>query len=154
MAFGPDGSLYVSHQNDGGLINNAILRVFNDCNSNGMSDQCDLDCGSANGLCDLPNCGTSFDCNTNSIPDECESDFDDDGMIDDCDADIDNDEIDNDLDTCDSTPAAAVVSGRVILDPASSLYGTIRGDYDGDCDCDLADYAEFVLDFTGAVANP
>lgn len=43
-----------------------------DCNSNTISDDCDLDCGMPAGACDIPGCGGSADCNTNGVPDECE----------------------------------------------------------------------------------
>jgi hypothetical protein len=72
MAYGPDGALYIAHQNDGSVTSDGVIRVFNDCNSNGINDQCDIDCGSTNGLCDLPSCGTSADCNTNGVLDTCE----------------------------------------------------------------------------------
>ena len=153
-----------------------------DCNTNGMSDSCDLDCGTNGGPCDVTDCGLSFDCNTNgvpdecdlagndcntnSIPDECEADTDEDGVIDDCDNcttngnpdqadfdgdgagdacddDIDEDGVLNGPDVCDYTPLGAA---NIIMDPTSSLYGTIRRDLDGDCDCDLADFAKFAED--------
>ena len=47
-----------------------------DCNRNGLSDVCDLDCGAPGGPCDLPGCGQSFDCNGNGVPDECEESSD------------------------------------------------------------------------------
>jgi hypothetical protein len=43
-----------------------------DCNSNGIDDACDLDCGATGGPCDVPGCGLSPDCNTNGVPDECD----------------------------------------------------------------------------------
>ena len=69
----------------------------NDCNGNGVPDECDIasgtsdDCNS-NGLpdeCDVPPLGdTSLDCNENLIPDECEvasgKDCDGNGIPDDC----------------------------------------------------------------------
>ncbi len=94
------------------------------------------------GICDN-------DCNTNNVPDDCEPDFDVDALIDDCDPDIDNDGVPNEQDVCDYTPWSAIQNGRVILDPGDPLYGTIRGDLDGDCDCDLEDYAIVQQDFTG-----
>jgi len=67
-----------------------------------------------------------------------------------CDGEIDNDAVLIESDVCDFTPSA----GTPILVPASRRSGTIRGDHDGYCDCDLADYAGFSLDFSGAVAIP
>jgi hypothetical protein len=85
------------------------------------------------------------DCNTNGIPDDCEADFDGDDYIDECDSDIDNDGVLNDDDVCDYTP----FGGNIVADPLSPLYGTLRADLDGDCDCDLADFAIMQGDFTG-----
>ena len=62
-----------------------------DCDANGVPDECDIDCN-GNGLpdsCDLIN-GTSEDCNANGIPDECDIasgfslDEDLDGVPDEC----------------------------------------------------------------------
>jgi len=47
-----------------------------DCNSNGVHDACDVDCGPPGGYCDVEGCGESEDCNSNYIPDECEPDED------------------------------------------------------------------------------
>jgi len=43
-----------------------------DCNNNGILDECDLSCGDAGGPCDLAGCGQSLDCNANGVPDECD----------------------------------------------------------------------------------
>jgi hypothetical protein len=43
-----------------------------DCNGNTIDDPCDLSCGSAGGVCDVPGCGASADCNGNGIPDDCD----------------------------------------------------------------------------------
>ncbi len=107
--------------------------ISQDCNTNSVPDECDL------------LMSVSYDCNSNGKPDECEPDFDGDVLIDECDPDIDNDGIPNGLDVCDYTP----YNGNVIVDPNSDLYGTIRGDIDGDCDCDLDDYAVMQQDITG-----
>jgi hypothetical protein len=50
-----------------------ILGPHNDCNFNGIPDECEPDCNT-NGSpdeCDIAG-GTSFDCNTNGIPDDCD----------------------------------------------------------------------------------
>lgn len=124
-----------------------------DCNTNGLFDACDLDCGGYADGCHAPGCGLSANYNTNFVPDECDPDFDGDGQIDDCDPDIDDDgalnwpdQPDDPVDTCDYTPLGAA---NIILDPQSSLYGTIRRDLDGDCDCDLHDFAVFVTEELG-----
>jgi len=46
-----------------------------DCNGNGLPDECDLDCMATTpggSSCDLPGCGGSLDNDGNGIPDECE----------------------------------------------------------------------------------
>ncbi|MHC4090079.1 MAG: hypothetical protein ACYSVY_07340 [Planctomycetota bacterium] len=116
-----------------------------DCNDNGIPDQCEMDCGSPDGPCDVPGCGQGQDCNSNGVPDDCEPDFDGDGLIDECDADMDDDGVPNEEDACDYTPLGA----NIVTDPQDPLYGTLRGDLDRDCDCDLADYAILELDLTG-----
>ena len=146
------------------------LTVGDDCNQNDRPDECDLAGGTSDdcNADDLPDecdiaIGTSQDCqqdiipdecqlvgndcNTNAMPDDCELDFDSDGLIDDCDPDIDNDSIDNETDVCDFTPMGATP----ITEPGDCLIGTLRGDYDGDCDVDLADFVWFEADMTGPV---
>lgn len=44
-----------------------------DCNQNSIPDMCDLDCGPANGPCDVPGCGMSTNCDGDDYLDECES---------------------------------------------------------------------------------
>lgn len=61
-----------------------------DCNENGIPDECDIDCGAPAGPCDMPDCGLSVDCNGNGIPDECDiasgfsADCQPDGIPDEC----------------------------------------------------------------------
>ncbi len=43
-----------------------------DCNGNGILDQCDLNCASPCGGCNVPGCGGSSDCNSNGVPDDCD----------------------------------------------------------------------------------
>jgi hypothetical protein len=74
----------------------AYVYVLQDCNGNGIADQCDIasgisaDCNS-NGIpddCDIANCGGDpgcTDCNGNGIPDGCEPDCNGNGIPDDCD---------------------------------------------------------------------
>jgi len=50
------------------------IGVCADCNGNGILDQCDLNCASPCGGCNVPGCGRSSDCNSNGVPDECEAD--------------------------------------------------------------------------------
>ncbi|HKQ48848.1 MAG TPA: LamG domain-containing protein [Phycisphaerae bacterium] len=59
-----------------------------DCNTNGIEDACDIDCGTPGGACDVAGCGLSEDCNTNGVPDECDpppSDCNSNGIPDSCD---------------------------------------------------------------------
>ncbi|NOT02017.1 MAG: hypothetical protein HOP29_15490 [Phycisphaerales bacterium] len=58
-----------------------------DCNGNGISDQCDVDCGTPGGICDVAGCGQSEDCNGNIEPDDCETDCNNNDTQDDCDVD-------------------------------------------------------------------
>jgi hypothetical protein len=62
-----------------------------DCNTNGIEDACDLDCGTTGGPCDVPGCGLSVDCNSNAVPDECDLS---DGTSQDCDGNAIPDECD------------------------------------------------------------
>ncbi len=48
----------------------------NDCNRNHILDECDIDCGTSGGFCDVPGCGGSDDHNGNFVPDECENNTD------------------------------------------------------------------------------
>ncbi|MHC4089029.1 MAG: S8 family serine peptidase, partial [Planctomycetota bacterium] len=66
-----------------GVIN--AFAAYADCNINEIPDECDVDCGTPGGACDVPGCGGSLDCNTNGIPDECEIDCNSNGIPDDCD---------------------------------------------------------------------
>ncbi len=80
-----------------------------DCDGDGVTDDCEIDCGPTGGMCDVTGCGGSADCAPNGIPDECESDSDGDGVVDSCDvcAGFD-DTVDSDGDTipdgCDLCP--------------------------------------------------
>ncbi|MHC4696349.1 MAG: hypothetical protein ACYTFA_06380 [Planctomycetota bacterium] len=61
-----------------------------DCNTNGIRDKCDIDCGPPGGECDVPGCGESGDCTDNGVADECEiedgiaEDVNSDGIPDEC----------------------------------------------------------------------
>lgn len=74
-------------------------------------------------------------------------DCDGDRIFDPDDDDLDNDGILNVDDACDYTPKELL--SRVISDPTHPLFGSVPCDLDGDCDCDLRDYAEFQRYFGG-----
>ncbi|HUU84086.1 MAG TPA: thrombospondin type 3 repeat-containing protein [Phycisphaerae bacterium] len=117
-----------------------------DVDSDGIGNSCDNCPSTSNPTqddADSDGIGNACDnCLTDANPDQ--ADFDTDGIGDACDGDIDDDDVLNDDDVCDKTPLGMTP----ILD-GSCLHGTLRGDYDGDCDVDLADYAAFQLDFSG-----
>ena len=48
-----------------------VVEALEDCNDNGIPDECDLDCGTTDGPCDIDGCGQSQDNNGDGIPDEC-----------------------------------------------------------------------------------
>jgi len=56
-----------------------------DCNGNGISDECDISCESPG--CNVPGCGTSSDCDGNGVPDECQFDCDGNSVPDACETD-------------------------------------------------------------------
>ena len=81
-----------------GLPGNFLLRAIsagvvppNDCNANGIPDECDLDSGFS-GDCnqngELDDCeildGSSEDCDANGLPDDCDEDCNGDGINDNC----------------------------------------------------------------------
>ncbi len=72
------------------LANTIGPKAAVDCNHNGISDACDLDCGVI-GCLPPPNCGGSLDCainvngEGNGVPDECEIDCQPNGFPDACD---------------------------------------------------------------------
>jgi hypothetical protein len=59
----------------------SVLLNQDDCNANGIRDECDIDCGPPGAACDVPGCGMSEDCTDNGVPDECDIA---DGTSDDC----------------------------------------------------------------------
>ena len=54
------------------VLSLALPASGQDCNENGIPDECDIDCGTPGGPCDVLGCGLSLDDNTNMVPDECE----------------------------------------------------------------------------------
>ena|GEM_PF-6116122 len=53
------------------VLSASVARA-DDCNTNGIPDECDIDCGPPGGECDTNGCGQSEDSNTNGVPDECD----------------------------------------------------------------------------------
>ena len=97
-----------------------------DCNSNGIPDSCDLECGLPLGYCrnNWPQtCGQSEDCNESGIPDECE-DCNSNGIPDSCD-------LANPYD-CGSSP-------HPCWDCAGCDDGSDCNDNDVPDECDIAD---------------
>ncbi|UCF34760.1 MAG: FG-GAP repeat protein [Phycisphaerales bacterium] len=75
------------------LLGLASHATAQDCQPNGIPDECDIDCGPPGGPCDVPGCGQSADCNDDGVPDECEIaadpllDCDVDGVLNECELD-------------------------------------------------------------------
>ncbi|MEE9294186.1 MAG: thrombospondin type 3 repeat-containing protein [Phycisphaerae bacterium] len=120
-----------------------------DADGDGLGDLCD-NCP------DNPNAaqededldGVGDVCDNCSVPNQNQDDCDGDGVGDFCDDDIDNDGIPNEFDVCDFTPLRG--RGNVIRSESHPLRGTLTCDLDGDCDCDLHDFAEFQRMVTGS----
>jgi len=74
----------ISNDTSDDLNEDGVPDECQDCNSNGILDPCEVDCGAAQGPCDVEDCGTATDCNSNGIPDDCEPDCNDNGTPDDC----------------------------------------------------------------------
>ena len=71
----------------GGASIGAIADPTDDCNSNGIPDECDLSCAGDCGVLYPNECGRSTDCDSNGVPDECQLDGDDcntNGVLDRC----------------------------------------------------------------------
>ncbi|MHC4695371.1 MAG: hypothetical protein ACYTFA_01365, partial [Planctomycetota bacterium] len=108
----------------------------NDCDGNGVPDECQPDCDDDGtpDICELPPLGSSADCNANLIPDECDiadgtsNDCDDNGVPDECQLDCDND---GTPDICELPPlgSSADCNGNLIPDECDIDDGTSN-----DCD--------------------
>ncbi|UCE61710.1 MAG: hypothetical protein JSU63_08170, partial [Phycisphaerales bacterium] len=73
-----------THEEDTWGTSIAAFSVL-DCDGNTILDECDLDCGTAGGKCDVAGCGEATDCNLNTVPDACETDCNANGVLDECD---------------------------------------------------------------------
>lgn len=96
--------------------------------------------------------GVGDACDNCPVPNQDQSDCDLDGLGNACDTDIDGDGIANEVDACNFTPV--VGHDNIVDEPEHSLYGTLRCDLDGDCDCDLLDFRQFQLGVTGPTECP
>ncbi len=117
-----------------------------DCNSNGVPDTCDIDCGPSGGPCDVDSCGLIEDCQTNGIPDDCDIaygislDANGNGIPDECErlpGDYDDDG-DVDLDDYAEFPNCLTGAQNGPYDPGCEVF-----DFDADQDVDLADFMAF-----------
>jgi len=141
------------------------VQCTSDCNANQIADACDIDCGPAEGDCDVPGCGQNADCNGNAIPDECDlaegisENCNDNDMPDECETDTDGDGVIDDCDGCPSEPALIEPSepGAELscadgidndcdgltdaADPGCAGPGCLCGDLDGNEFVDLNDFA-------------
>jgi hypothetical protein len=110
-----------------------------DCNANGVPDECEGDCN-GNGSpddCDIAD-GTSADCDANGIPDECDPDCNGNGVPDVCDIADGTSEDTNGNGVPDECEGAAFVINEINADPDSTL-----GDANGDGEAHYSD-DEFV----------
>jgi predicted outer membrane repeat protein len=115
---------------------------FEDCNSNGASDACDISSCDGSAWCS--------DCNENGIPDECDiasgasTDLNGNGVPDECELFGDCD-FDGDVDLDDLEAMLGCLFGP----DETPSEGCECGDGDADLDVDLADFALFQQQFTG-----
>ena len=127
--------------NTNGLIdiNEIASGAVNDCNSNSIPDECEID---------------GNDCNKNDVPDDCDvmfgtsTDCNGDGLPDDC---ITCGSDDDCYDCNDATDDICHVEGtdNRCLHVPNCAGNIIPGDTDNDGDLDLEDYSIFVLCFSG-----
>ncbi|MHC4090947.1 MAG: thrombospondin type 3 repeat-containing protein, partial [Planctomycetota bacterium] len=72
---------------DNGLCQNPPIPGCQDCNSNGIPDDCELDCDAESCEAVEEGCGQAGDCNSSGVPDDCElegNDCNTNGIPDDC----------------------------------------------------------------------
>jgi hypothetical protein len=130
----------------------------NDCDLNGVPDDCQVDCNN-NGVadtCDITGM-TSLDCNSNGVPDECDlvsttsEDCDTNGIPDECQPDTDGDGV---IDPCDNCP---LVGNPDQSDSDMDGFGDLCdqfGDFDRNGVIDLNDYIELSACFGGPGLPP
>ena len=147
----------------------------NDCNGNGIPDECDLSSGTSedcngNGVpdeCDVPPLGsTSLDCNGNLVPDECEvaagKDCDGNGIPDDCQPEDDCD--DNGLlDSCEAGTANGLAgqywrsvggNGNFSQRLAARIDPTVDFDWGGGVPHPDVPSDDFTVRWTGLLLTP
>lgn len=157
VALDNDTIIIGARQNDDGGDNAGSAYIYdpaNDCNRDGIPDDCQLDANDCNGDSIPDDCQLEAnDCDANMILDDCEADQDDDGVIDACDncpmvrnpsqTDSDGDTLG---DICDNCPSVAN------LDQADSNFDDVgdvcpcpmRGDMNDDGNVDGLDIQLFV----------
>ncbi|MHC4091420.1 MAG: hypothetical protein ACYSVY_14290, partial [Planctomycetota bacterium] len=119
---------------DFGVFQRAFSPVF-DCDSNGVPDLCEFDCGTPGGVCDVPGCGQGEDCNTNYAPDECDiadgtsQDANTNGIPDEC----EECEVDGDCDDSYLCTTDTCVSGLCEWVIVECPVGQGCDPYTGDC---------------------
>lgn len=94
------------------IVDMGAIEYEPDCNGNGLADTCDVDCGPAGGVCDVPGCGQSKDCNGDKTPDECEPDANHNGVADGCEFQNGDFDLDGDVDQSDFGILQACLTGR------------------------------------------
>ncbi len=118
-----------------------FLRIPQDCNGNGIDDDCDIQCGAAGTRCAVAGCGTNADCNNNWIPDECEPDEDCNGNTqrDICEIGADPSLDCNENDVLDECESAEDCNNNTILDICELADGSAKDCNDNDIpdDCDI-----------------
>ncbi|MCA9256111.1 MAG: hypothetical protein KDA33_10765, partial [Phycisphaerales bacterium] len=140
--------LLASYDCNSNLIPDGCELIDNDCDGNGIPDDCQNDCN-GNGVTD--DCESYIDCNLNRIPDDCEltdNDCNNNGIPDDCDIDCNRNGIPDDcevLTDCDQNgvPDDCEIeswndcNSNGVLDSCESLAWTYQGRVDAPDGVDL-----------------
>ena len=138
---------------DSGVVNTWALVIeaqgggFNDCNNNGVADECEIASG------------TAADCNSNEIPDSCDiaagtsADTNGNGIPDECDvADCNNNGIPDDQDIANGTEADC--NSNAVPDSCDIAGGSVDCDLDGVPDsCELASGSGLDCNSNGTLDN-
>lgn len=73
----PDGPSGVAPGNGAAITAGVFAHPWltgpiDDCDANGSSDTCEINCGLPGGPCDIPGCGVESDVDSNAVPDSCD----------------------------------------------------------------------------------